>query len=162
MTKFVACRAEEYDETEDYHRTYDASSHKEAAELAAEYDHSQRDGWEWSWPVIYKVRSPSGQLALVEISREMVPDFHASDFAELPMASMVHVLHVTRAMCSDIRLDAVPGKWPEGQLWIAYDHVVDNGELLSELEKVTCEPCKRRTTSLAAAIKTINTRQTRG
>jgi len=49
---------------------------REAAERYADYFHSHRDGWECTWPVEFVVHDGVGYF-IVEVEREMVPDFHA-------------------------------------------------------------------------------------
>lgn len=66
------------DETVDDARTYDASNISLAAVAAAEHDHAQRDGWEWSWPVTYRVQAGAGApVYSVEVNRESMPSFWA-------------------------------------------------------------------------------------
>jgi hypothetical protein len=45
------------------------------AELAAEYCHNHRDGWEWCWPITFTIVSDDGTEANVEVERENVPQF---------------------------------------------------------------------------------------
>jgi hypothetical protein len=40
--------------------------------------HSQRDGYESSWPLVFRVRSADGTTADFEVDREFVPEFRAS------------------------------------------------------------------------------------
>ncbi len=48
----------------------------EAAELYADYFHSHRDGWENTWPLQFIVFDGE-RYHLVEVEREMVPEFRA-------------------------------------------------------------------------------------
>lgn len=54
---------------------YDAAG---AAEAYADYVHSARDGYESSWPLVFRVRSSDGSTADFEVDREIVPEFRAS------------------------------------------------------------------------------------
>ena len=48
----------------------------EVAEEYADYYHSERDGWESSWPEIFHIYSTLGKLmGEVEVQRESVPEF---------------------------------------------------------------------------------------
>lgn len=50
-----------------------------AAEIHAQHYHSQRDGWEASWPIVFRVREvASGKLFDVEVERESIPHFYAA------------------------------------------------------------------------------------
>jgi hypothetical protein len=47
-----------------------------AAEEAAEVFHSEHDGWEAQWPVIFRIYPPgSDTFVRVEVEREAVPAF---------------------------------------------------------------------------------------
>lgn len=50
----------------------------DAAEAYADYVHDQRDGYESSWPLTFRVRSADGSTADFEVDREHVVEFHAS------------------------------------------------------------------------------------
>lgn len=54
---------------------HDAS---DAAEAYADYAHGNRDGWESSWPLTFRVLCPDGSTADFEVDREYVPEFSAS------------------------------------------------------------------------------------
>lgn len=54
---------------------YDAAG---AAEAYADYVHSNRDGNESSWPLVFRVRCPDGTTADFEVDREFVPEFSAA------------------------------------------------------------------------------------
>jgi hypothetical protein len=44
----------------------------------ADYCHSQRDGWEWSWPTDFLVRDmKTNTVQKFNVDREEVPEFHA-------------------------------------------------------------------------------------
>jgi len=49
----------------------------DAAEAYADYVHSQRDGWESSWPLTFRVCCPDGSVVDFEVDREHVPKFSA-------------------------------------------------------------------------------------
>jgi hypothetical protein len=65
----------ECDEKEADARQYGALDVAAAAKLWAAYAHSHYNGWEWSWPIVVRVRDPDGKLWDVEVERETVPDF---------------------------------------------------------------------------------------
>lgn len=50
----------------------------DAAEFYAEHAHDDRDGWDSSWPLVFRVRSPDGTISDFEVDREYVPEFSAS------------------------------------------------------------------------------------
>jgi len=52
----------------------------DAAEAYADYVHSNRDGNESSWPLVFRVRNPDGSTADFEVDREFVPEFSAAPF----------------------------------------------------------------------------------
>ena len=49
----------------------------DAAEAYADYVHSDRDGWDSSWPLNFRVRSPDGMLEDFSVDREFEPVFTA-------------------------------------------------------------------------------------
>jgi hypothetical protein len=51
----------------------------EAAEAYADYMHSNRDGHESSWPLVFRVRLPDETTKDFEVEREIVPEFHAAE-----------------------------------------------------------------------------------
>lgn len=77
-----------WDDDEDFGKTYadkptadalsdwalDASN---AAEMYAGDCHGNRDCWDSSWPLKFRVRLPDGTTEDFEVDREMVPEFHA-------------------------------------------------------------------------------------
>lgn len=50
----------------------------DAAEAYADYVHDQREGYECTWPLTFRVRSADGSTADFEVDREYVTEFHAS------------------------------------------------------------------------------------
>ena len=50
----------------------------DAAEAYAEHAHDHRDGWDSSWPLVFRVRCPDGTMADFEVDREYVPQFSAA------------------------------------------------------------------------------------
>lgn len=66
----------------DYQNVYMPSSllrdASDAAEAYADYVHNQRDGYEASWPLQFRVRCPNGSILDFEVDREAVPEFTAT------------------------------------------------------------------------------------
>lgn len=54
------------------------STAADAARAYAEHVYRQRDGWEATWPLVFRVRSPDGSTADFEVHCEQVPEFSAS------------------------------------------------------------------------------------
>lgn len=50
----------------------------DAAEAYADYVYSQKDGYESSWPLTFRVRSPDGLTCDFEVYCEHVPSFSAA------------------------------------------------------------------------------------
>lgn len=50
----------------------------DAAEAYADHVYSQRDGWDATWPLTFRVRSPGGSIADFEVCCEYDPTFSAS------------------------------------------------------------------------------------
>jgi hypothetical protein len=50
----------------------------DAAEAYADYVYYNRDGYEASWPLVFRVRCADGSTADFEVNREYVPEFTAS------------------------------------------------------------------------------------
>jgi hypothetical protein len=48
-----------------------------AAEAYASYVHDNRDGYETSWPLEFRVRCPDGTIQDFAVDREVVPEFTA-------------------------------------------------------------------------------------
>lgn len=61
---------------------YALSGPAEAAERYADWFHGNRDGWESSWPLTFRVRSEDGTEQDFEVDREMVPEFSARPVKE--------------------------------------------------------------------------------
>ncbi|HEY4266791.1 MAG TPA: hypothetical protein VGM94_01235 [Galbitalea sp.] len=55
-----------------------ATDARDAAQMCADHFHSNRDGWESSWPLEFRVRLPDGTTEDYIVEREMVPEFTAS------------------------------------------------------------------------------------
>lgn len=56
----------------------------DAAKVYAEYVHDHRDGYESSWPLTFRVRSPDGTTADFEVERDFSPTFRAARCKEQP------------------------------------------------------------------------------
>lgn len=54
------------------------SSPSDAARAYADYVHRQRDGWDSSWPLNFRVRCPDGKLLDFEVEREFLPEFRVA------------------------------------------------------------------------------------
>lgn len=52
----------------------------DVAEAYADYVHGQREGYECSWPLVFRVRSPDGSTTDFEVDRDYVPEFTARPF----------------------------------------------------------------------------------
>jgi hypothetical protein len=52
------------------------SDPEDFAKIAADWCHARKDGWEWTWPVIFAVIDESGKEHRIEVSREIVPEFY--------------------------------------------------------------------------------------
>ena len=50
----------------------------DAAEAYARHAHDQRDGWDSSWPLVFRVRDPDGATCDFEVDREYVTEFRAA------------------------------------------------------------------------------------
>jgi len=48
------------------------------AEQAAEYCHSNRDGWEWTWPVVFVILEDGKEVGKYEVELEYIPGFYAT------------------------------------------------------------------------------------
>jgi hypothetical protein len=59
-----------------------------AAEAYADYVHSQRDGYECSWPLQFRVRNADGSTEDFEVDREIVPKFSAAPIKPIPRKSV--------------------------------------------------------------------------
>lgn len=48
---------------------------RDAVRRYAEHCHNNRDGWEETWPLMFRVRMLDGTTCDYEVEREMVPNF---------------------------------------------------------------------------------------
>lgn len=74
-----------------YVSSFSLGSAADAAEAYADYAHDQRDGYESSWPLVFRVRCPDGSIQDFEVNRDFVTEFSAkpaktSSTAEAPSA----------------------------------------------------------------------------
>lgn len=86
-TEDEGCDVEAYDILGEYPRgrrnliqapdtvLHDAS---DAAEVYADFVHDQRDGYECTWPLVFRVCSADGTIADFEVDRDYVTTFKAS------------------------------------------------------------------------------------
>jgi len=51
----------------------------DAAEAYADYAHDNRDGYESSWPLVFRVRCPDGTTCDFEVARDFVTEFSAAE-----------------------------------------------------------------------------------
>lgn len=51
---------------------------------AAEYCHSNRDGWEWHWPKVFVILEDGKEVGRFLVDRETVPDFTAHEINPTP------------------------------------------------------------------------------
>lgn len=63
----------------------------EAAETYADYAHGNRDGWESTWPLVFRVRCPDGTVLDFDVDREYAPEFTASPVKPTAPAAKEHV-----------------------------------------------------------------------
>jgi len=61
-----------------YAPSFSLGSASDAAEAYADYAHDNRDGWESSWPLVFRVRCPDGTTCDFEVDREYAPEFSAT------------------------------------------------------------------------------------
>lgn len=55
------------------------SSHPETfAEEAAQYCHSNRDGWEWDWPNVFVIVDGEKEVGRFSVDIKMEPQFYAT------------------------------------------------------------------------------------
>lgn len=67
---------------------YDAFDERSAAEHHAMFCHNTRDGWEWSWPVVFRVKDlATGKEYDIEVERHTVPAFEAGKPKEVTHAA---------------------------------------------------------------------------
>jgi len=50
----------------------------DAAEVYADYAHDNRDGYDSSWPLVFRVRCSDGTTSDFEVTRDFVTDFSAA------------------------------------------------------------------------------------
>lgn len=136
-------------ETEDQGKQYGALDVECAAELYAAYCHRHRDGWEWSWPVVFYVKDPDGKVFAVTVERESVPEFNAGCPMPLPMERACHVLWDGRALCEDPRLG---DHWPDNQKFFTVGNLQRGDALVSE---ITCKGCQSRAPGLLEGLRGI-------
>lgn len=148
-TSFKVTRLD-YDDSAREYEAYDA---EDAACAAAEWDHG-RDGWEWTWPIVYKVVDlTTGKELAVEVEREHVPSFFATSAKPLDMPSAVHVLWGSEVCCGDIRLKRSRDEWPENQQHVTLASINEGSKMLSD---VTCERCATRAAQLVESLTLIS------
>lgn len=56
----------------------EAMSASDAAEVYADHIHSHHEGYEFTWPITFRLRSPDGTEEDFEVSRDFDPVFRAS------------------------------------------------------------------------------------
>lgn len=49
----------------------------DAASMHADYCHANRDGWESTWPLTFRVKGPDDVITDFEVDRNMEPTFYA-------------------------------------------------------------------------------------
>lgn len=125
-------------------------SASDAAEAYADHAHGQRDGYEGTWPLLFRVRNPDGSFQDFEVDRALVPEFTASPVQTTPA---LHVLWSGRALCDHARLRRVPGDWPQGHSWISLKDVADGATIPSEHPR--CEACWKRAPGLIEGLRQI-------
>lgn len=118
-----------------------------AAEAYADYVHGNRDGYEATWPLAFRVRCSDGSTADFEVAREYVAEFRASPIK----VSATHVLWGGRALCDDRRLRGVPRDWPAGQRWISLKDVADGTDAPPD----PCETCWAKAPGFVEGIRQI-------
>lgn len=125
----------------------------DAAEAYADFAHSNRDGYECTWPLMFRVRCQDGTLVDFEVDREIVPEFSARPIKPLEMPPSTHVLWDGRALCEDLRLRGVPRDWSPDQRWISLRDVADGAETPSD----RCEGCWKKMPGLVTGLRQIGT-----
>lgn len=65
---------------------FNLSDASEAAEVYADFCHDRRDGYECTWPLMFRVRSEDGTVSDFEVAREMVTQFSARPVVSTPGA----------------------------------------------------------------------------
>lgn len=56
---------------------YSLADAGDAAEAYADYAHDHRDGYECTWPLVFRVRCPDGSVEDFEVGRDFVTEFSA-------------------------------------------------------------------------------------
>lgn len=109
-------------------------------------------GWE-HFPVIAHVRvSTTGEEFVVEVNRELVPEYVPGEPKPVKMEPAVHVLWGGDAVCYDVRLAKVPSSWPKGQTWIGIPELRATPERMAQ---VSCARCAKRAKSIIAGLEQI-------
>jgi hypothetical protein len=69
----------DHDETAEDAREVDClyCDPEDVAEAAAEYCHVHRNGWEWSWPIVFAIIGHDGTETRLSVDRVAVPEFRA-------------------------------------------------------------------------------------
>lgn len=57
---------------------YELGTAADAAEAYADHAHDNRDGYESTWPLVFRVRGPDGAIQDFEVHRDFVAEFSAS------------------------------------------------------------------------------------
>lgn len=74
----------EVGETEDDAREWVAIDVRRAAQCWAAFAHRHLSGFEYTWPIVVRVRDPQGKLWDVMVDRVMVPEFEADKPQPVP------------------------------------------------------------------------------
>jgi hypothetical protein len=127
---------------------YSLGAAADAAEAYADYAHDNRDGYESTWPLVFRVRCPDGSVQDFEVHRDFVAEFSA---APAKAAACTHVLWGGRVLCEDPRLRGVPRDWPPDQRWISLKDVADGTAAPPD----RCEACWARAPALVEGIRQI-------
>lgn len=122
----------------------------DAAKAYADYAHRRRDGYECTWPLLFRVQEPDGSFQDFEVDREYVPEFtaHPAD-----MSPALHVLWSGRALCQHGRLRGVPGSWPQGHRWISLKDVADGVPIPPDQSR--CQACFARAPGVIEGLRQI-------
>lgn len=70
------------------------NSPADAARAYAEYVYRQRDGWDATWPLAFRVRSPDGSETDFEVTCEHVPEFSAAPLKRRDSRAVERVGHL--------------------------------------------------------------------
>jgi hypothetical protein len=140
-------------EPEEEARVYSDRSAADAVTWRARHDYHQ--GYEGSWPVVYRARDKStGEEFAVEIGMELRPHFSAVRVDVVPMPPAVHILWGDRAICENPQLRGEPGgwSWPEDQTWITLSDFAD-GDVAGDRDR--CAACWKRAPGLVVGLRQI-------